>query len=103
MVAFIMFISIFLLYYFYRAIKKINSAFLLRLKSQVSGTLEIYMKIFLDTADLDDIKKWSAAGIIDGVTTNPTHLSKEKGNPTKLIIEICSQMDGKPVSVEITE
>ncbi len=59
------------------------------------------MKIFLDTAQLESIKKW--AFIIDGVTTNPTHLSKEGGDPSKVVHQICTLLDGKDVSVEITE
>lgn len=61
------------------------------------------MKIFLDTAELKKIKQWAATGLIDGVTTNPTHLSKEWGNPTELVKEICSVMKNGQVSVEVTE
>lgn len=61
------------------------------------------MKIFLDTADLTSIKKWAATGVIDGVTTNPTLLSKQGGDAKKLIGEICTVMVGKDVSVEVTE
>ncbi len=39
------------------------------------------MKIFLDTADLESIKKFKDMGLLDGITTNPSLLSKEKGNP----------------------
>ncbi len=59
------------------------------------------MKIFLDTAHSGDIEQWSY--VIDGVTTNPSHLAKEKTNPTKQILKICSLMNPKEVSVEITE
>lgn len=62
------------------------------------------MKLFLDTANLQFIKKWAPTGLIDGVTTNPTHLSKEGADPTKQVMEICTVM--KPygdVSVEVTE
>lgn len=60
------------------------------------------MNIFLDTADLKKIETWVKKGIIDGVTTNPTHLSKEEKDPTKQILEICSVVQGV-VSVEVTE
>jgi len=60
------------------------------------------MKLFLDTAHIDHIKKWVNMGIIDGITTNPTHLSQEGTNPTEKIREICALING-PVSVEITE
>jgi len=60
------------------------------------------MNIFLDTANLDQIKKWVACGIVDGVTTNPTLLSKESGNIKNTLKEICAIVDG-PVSIEITE
>ena len=60
------------------------------------------MKFFLDTADLGDIRWASQAGLIDGVTTNPTLLSKSAGDvePTDVLKEICSMVDG-PVSAEV--
>lgn len=58
------------------------------------------MKIFLDTANLDSIKKFSEMGIVDGITTNPTLLSKEKGNPIQTMKEIVQYING-PVSLEI--
>ncbi len=57
------------------------------------------MKFFIDTANLDEIKKGVELGLVDGVTTNPTLLSKEKRNPRELIEQICNIVDG-PVSVE---
>lgn len=60
------------------------------------------MKIFLDTANRDQIKKWSETGLIDGVTTNPTLLSKEDSNVKKVLLDICSMVHG-PVSVEVVE
>jgi len=62
------------------------------------------MKIFLDTANLEFIKKWVPTGLIDGITTNPTHLSKEGKDPVKQVKDICKVM--KPygdVSIEVTE
>ena len=61
------------------------------------------MNIFLDTADREQIKKWVQAGIVDGITTNPTHLSKEGGDPKKVVKDICAMMKGKDVSVEVIE
>jgi transaldolase len=60
------------------------------------------MKFFLDTADLSDIRWASQAGLIDGVTTNPTLLSKHAGDvdPQSVLQEICSLVDG-PVSAEV--
>ena len=52
------------------------------------------MKLFLDTAHLKDIATWHELGIIDGVTTNPTLLSKESGDIKKLIKDICALMQG---------
>ncbi len=57
------------------------------------------MKFFIDTANLDEIKKAVELGLIDGVTTNPTLISKEGKSPRKLIEEICRIVEG-PVSVE---
>lgn len=61
------------------------------------------MKLFLDTANIDTIKKWVKTGIIDGVTTNPSHLSKEKIDPKKQILAICSLLPAGEISVEVTE
>ena len=60
------------------------------------------MKIFLDTANLADIRWAAQAGLIDGVTTNPSLLSKDAGDlePDDVLKEICSMVDG-PVSAEV--
>jgi len=60
------------------------------------------MKIFIDSANIEKIKKLAEIGIIDGVTTNPTHLSKEGGSPTELIKELTQIIPGD-ISVEVTE
>jgi transaldolase len=57
------------------------------------------MKFFLDTANLDQIKEAASWGIIDGVTTNPSLLSKENILFEELIKEICRTVPG-PISVE---
>jgi len=57
------------------------------------------MKFFLDTANLDEIREVAGWGILDGVTTNPTLMAKEKMNFADLIKEICKIVAG-PVSVE---
>lgn len=59
------------------------------------------MKIFLDTANIEEIKKGVAYGVIDGVTTNPSLLAKENKGFIPLIEEILSIVPG-PVSVEVT-
>lgn len=61
------------------------------------------MKIFLDTAHIESINQWSATGLIDGVTTNPTNLSKENNEPTDQVIAICKALPHGIISVEITE
>lgn len=58
------------------------------------------MKIFLDTANVDSIQKYIQMGIVDGITTNPTLLSKEKGNPINTMRKIVEIVQG-PVSLEI--
>lgn len=60
------------------------------------------MKIFLDTANRDVIKKWAATGLVDGVTTNPTLLSKEGTDTKQVLKDICAMVDG-PVSIEVVE
>src|SRR5260370_16823059 len=60
------------------------------------------MKFFLDTANLDEIRKAAALGLADGVTTNPTLISKEGNVDFKEhIAEICKLVSG-PVSAEVT-
>lgn len=58
------------------------------------------MKIFIDTANIKEIKEAVAQGIIDGVTTNPTLIAKENRQAADLLKEICSLVDG-PVSAEV--
>lgn len=58
------------------------------------------MKIFLDTANLEEIKTASSWGVIDGITTNPTLMSKQKGVKMETIAsQICKIIKG-PVSLE---
>jgi transaldolase len=57
------------------------------------------MKIFIDTADVNEIKKYNDMGVIDGVTTNPTLIMKSGRNFKEVTKEILSIVDG-PVSVE---
>jgi transaldolase len=59
------------------------------------------MKLFLDTADLDDIRALADTGLIDGVTTNPSLIAKSGRDMVKTIAEICALVDG-PVSAEVT-
>jgi transaldolase len=59
------------------------------------------MKIFLDTANIDQIRQGAKLGIVSGVTTNPTLVSKEKTADYEAVVkEICSIIPG-PVSVEV--
>lgn len=59
------------------------------------------MKFFLDTANVDEIKRINELGLVDGVTTNPTIIAKEGRDFEEVIKEICSLVDG-PVSAEVT-
>jgi transaldolase len=59
------------------------------------------MKFFVDSADISEIRQLAKAGLIDGVTTNPSLVAKT-GRPFKDVIrEICEAVEG-PVSVEVT-
>ncbi|UCE33996.1 MAG: fructose-6-phosphate aldolase [Deltaproteobacteria bacterium] len=58
------------------------------------------MKFFIDTANLEEIAKANELGLLDGVTTNPTLVAKEKRNFEELLKEICTLVDG-PVSAEV--
>src|SRR5271157_323811 len=58
------------------------------------------MKFFIDTANVDEIRKGLEMGLVDGVTTNPSLLAREKKNPDELTREIVSLVPG-PVSLEV--
>jgi len=58
------------------------------------------MEIFIDTANVDAIRKFSQIGIIDGVTTNPALVAREGRDFRQVVEEICSIVDG-PVSAEV--
>ena len=58
------------------------------------------MKIFIDTANVEQIKKANSMGLIDGVTTNPSLVSKENKTMAEVIPEICEIVDG-PISAEV--
>jgi transaldolase len=59
------------------------------------------MKFFIDTANPGEIKKAYQMGVIDGVTTNPTLVSKENKDFESLIEEICEIIEGLPISLEV--
>lgn len=58
------------------------------------------MELYIDTANLDEIKQANDLGVLDGVTTNPSLIAKEKTDYTKRLAEICKVVDG-PVSAEV--
>ncbi len=58
------------------------------------------MKFFIDTANIEQIKEAARIGILDGVTTNPTLISRENGEPREIYRQICEIVDG-PVSAEV--
>lgn len=58
------------------------------------------MKFYLDSANLASIKKYNQMGLVDGVTTNPSLVSKEPGEFEQIIVSICKEVNG-PVSAEV--
>jgi len=58
------------------------------------------MKFFIDTANIDEIRKGMEMGLVDGVTTNPSLLAKEKKDPDTVLREILQTVPG-PVSLEV--
>ncbi len=60
------------------------------------------MKLFLDTANIEEIREINRWGVLGGVTTNPSLLSKESDDPERLWKEILAEVDG-PISLETTE
>ncbi|MBM4340085.1 MAG: fructose-6-phosphate aldolase [Deltaproteobacteria bacterium] len=59
------------------------------------------MKFFIDTANPDEIRKGYEMGVIDGVTTNPSLIAKEKRDFDSLIKEICGIIHDLPISLEV--
>lgn len=59
------------------------------------------MKFFIDTANIDQIKEAASLGVLDGVTTNPTLVSREEGKFEDILKQICDLVDG-PISAEVT-
>ncbi len=62
--------------------------------------MENTMKLFIDTANLDEIREIHSWGVVDGVTTNPSLAAREGRDFAELIAEICSVVDG-PISAEV--
>jgi transaldolase len=60
------------------------------------------IKFFLDTASTKEIKIWKKMKLVNGVTTNPILLGKEKADPINVLKEICNLTPG-PVSAQVTE
>jgi transaldolase len=58
------------------------------------------MKLFIDTANLDEIREAASMGVLDGVTTNPSLMAKEKMPYREILAEICKIVKG-PVSAEV--
>ncbi|HEY7697059.1 MAG TPA: transaldolase family protein, partial [Vicinamibacteria bacterium] len=58
------------------------------------------MKIFLDTASVGEIREAASLGLVDGVTTNPSLLAKEKAPYREVLSEICALVEG-PISAEV--
>jgi transaldolase len=58
------------------------------------------MKFFIDTANIEEIRKAYELGVVDGVTTNPSLMAKEGKDPVRILKEICRVVKG-PVSAEV--
>ncbi len=58
------------------------------------------MKIFLDTASVNEIREAASLGLVDGITTNPSLLAKEKAPYLDVLSEICALVEG-PISAEV--
>ena len=72
----------------------------------MAQSLQFNRSIFIDTSSIDEVLKWNATGIIDGVTTNQSIMLKDGLNIKdfeKVVKFICKEMGNKPVSVEITD
>ena len=62
--------------------------------------------LFIDSSNIEEIKKWNSTGAIDGVTSNQVVMLKDGVKPKnfrRVVAAICEEMKGKPVSVELTD
>lgn len=59
------------------------------------------MKLFLDTGDVEEVRKAADWGVIDGVTTNPTLIAKSGNGFQETVLEICRLMPGGAISAEV--
>ena len=59
------------------------------------------MRIFLDTANIDEIRQAASLGVVSGITTNPSLLAKEKRSDMKAVIQEISSVVGGPISAEV--
>jgi transaldolase len=59
------------------------------------------MKFFLDTANVEEIRQAAALGVLDGVTTNPSLVAKEKRPFREIVVEICNIVKGGAISAEV--
>ena len=59
------------------------------------------MQFFIDTASLDDIRRWQPFGLVEGATTNPALLAKEGGDPLEQLRNVAEIVEG-PVSAQVT-
>ena len=59
------------------------------------------MKFFLDTANVSEIRQAAALGVLDGVTTNPSLVAKEKRPFREIVVEICEIVKGGAISAEV--
>jgi transaldolase len=66
----------------------------------VKGSSLKPLKLFLDTANLEWIRKLNAMGVVDGITTNPSLVAKEPGEFEEIIVGICNEVKGD-VSAEV--
>lgn len=72
----------------------------------MAQSLQFNRSIFIDTSNIEEIKKWNSTGTIDGVTTNQVIMLQDRlkfSEIEKVIKKICHEMKDKPVSVELTD
>jgi len=61
---------------------------------------DLFMKLYLDTANVKEIQEGAKLGLVDGVTTNPSLVAKEGRSFKDMLLEICKMVDG-PISAEV--
>lgn len=82
---------------------KYNKKFPVIADTVLNDSKGVIVKIFLDTANVAEVKQLISTHLIDGITTNPSNISLEKNNIKEALLELCNLLKKGQVNIEVTE